>query len=159
MSIDSIDSNDESARPEASREGVRPNLDRNGLEVLERDECLALLRTATLGRVAVTAAALPRVFPITFRVSDDQILFRASPGTKLDAASNNNVVAFEADEFDPVSHTGWSVMVTGVASEVTDPDERGVADALQLPRWAPTEGGRIVAVSIELVSGRRIPDA
>lgn len=153
----SIDSHEEGTMSGADTDGLRPNLDRNGLEVLEREECLALLRTATLGRVAVTAAALPRVFPITFCLTDDDILFRASPGTKLDAASNNSVVAFEADDFDPVSHTGWSVMVTGVAREITDAEEREVAKALQLPRWAPSEGGRIVAVSIELVSGRRIP--
>lgn len=133
------------------------HVDRNGLEVLDRDECLALLRNATVGRVAVTAAALPRVFPVTFRVSDDQILFRTSPGTKLDAATNNTVVGFEADDFDPEAHTGWSVMVTGVAREVSDRDELSATQDLQLPRWAPSEDSRVIAVSIELVSGRRIP--
>jgi nitroimidazol reductase NimA-like FMN-containing flavoprotein (pyridoxamine 5'-phosphate oxidase superfamily) len=133
-------------------------VDRNGLEVLDRDECLSLLRKATVGRVAVTAAALPRVFPVTFRVSGDQILFRTSPGTKLDAATNNTVVGFEADNFDPDARTGWSVMVTGVAREVSDPDELRATKGLQLPRWAPSEDSRVIAVSIELVSGRRIPE-
>jgi uncharacterized protein len=132
-------------------------LDQNGLEVLDRDECLALLRKPAVGRVAVTAAALPRIFPVTFRIADDQILFRTSLGTKLEAATNNTVVAFEADEFDPTAHSGWSVMVTGMARAVTDPDERATVDALQLPRWAPQGGDRVVAISIELVSGRRIP--
>jgi hypothetical protein len=66
------------------------------------------------------------------------------------------VVAFEVDEFDAAAHTGWSVLVTGVASEVTDPDELEAARGLQLPRWAPSPGDRIVAVTIEFVSGRRV---
>lgn len=132
-------------------------LDRNGLEVLDRDECLRLLRQADVGRIAVTVAALPRVFPITFRVNDDQILFRTSRGSKLESATANAVVGFEADDFDPVTRTGWSIMVTGTSREITDPGERAAAEALDLPRWAPNEGDHVVAVKIELISGRRIP--
>lgn len=130
--------------------------DRNGLEILDRAECLRLLGEAVLGRVAVTADALPSVLPVTFKVVGDRILFRASPGTKLDAATRNAVVAFEVDEFGAAAHTGWSVLVRGVASEVTDPDDLEAVQRLELPRWAPSPGDRIVAVSIELVSGRRV---
>jgi len=66
------------------------------------------------------------------------------------------VIAFEVDEFDAAAHTGWSVIVTGVASEVTDPGALEATQRLELPRWAPSAGDRIVAVSVELVSGRRI---
>jgi nitroimidazol reductase NimA-like FMN-containing flavoprotein (pyridoxamine 5'-phosphate oxidase superfamily) len=131
-------------------------IDSDGLESLDRVECLRLLGEATLGRVAVTADALPCILPVTFRLMGGQILFRTSPGTKLAAATRNAVVAFEVDEFDAAAHTGWSVLVTGVASEVTDPDELEAARGLQLPRWAPSPGDRIVAVAIEFVSGRRV---
>jgi uncharacterized protein len=132
------------------------HVDSNGLEILDRDDCLRLLRTAVLGRVAVSSDALPCVLPVTFKVAGDQILFRTNPGTKLDAATRRAVVAFEVDEFDAAAHTGWSVLVTGIASEVTDPRDLESAQRLQLPRWAPSEADRIVAVSIEIVSGRRI---
>jgi hypothetical protein len=42
-------------------------IDRNGLEVLSRHECLRLLGTATLGRIGVTSDALPTVLPVNFR--------------------------------------------------------------------------------------------
>lgn len=137
-----------------------PPLDRNGLEILDRDECLRLLVEAVVGRVAVTAGALPVVLPVTFRLDGERILFRTGRGTKFDAATRNAVVAFEVDAFDPATQTGWSVMATGVAREVTDPGELEAIERLRLPRWAPNDGDRVVAVPTELISGRRIrPDA
>jgi uncharacterized protein len=131
-------------------------VDRNGLEVLERHECLRLLGTATLGRIGVSSGALPTVLPVNFRFDGRRILFRTGAGTKLDAATQNAVVAFEVDEIDPLAHTGWSVVVRGVAREVTEPEELAEAQSRPLARWAPGEDHRVVAISPEIVSGRRI---
>jgi nitroimidazol reductase NimA-like FMN-containing flavoprotein (pyridoxamine 5'-phosphate oxidase superfamily) len=133
-------------------------VDRNGLEVLDREECLRLLDRATLGRVAVTTAALPTVLPVNFRLADDhRIVFRTGEGTKLAAATRNAVVAFEVDDIDPVDHTGWSVVVTGVARPVVDHDDQAALNDLGIARWAPGPDGHLVEVSLDLVSGRRIP--
>jgi len=134
----------------------RMEVDRNGLEVLSRDACLHLLSTATLGRVGVTSDALPKVLPVNFRFDGRQILIRTGMGTKLDAATNNAVVAFEVDEIDPLAHTGWSVMVTGMARELTDPGELAATQTPPLARWAPGDDHRVIAIPTELVSGRRI---
>jgi uncharacterized protein len=131
-------------------------VDRNGLEVLSRDACLRLLATATLGRVGLSIDALPRVLPVNFRFDGRQILIRTGMGTKLNAAANNAVVAFEVDEIDPVAHTGWSVMVTGMARELTDAGELAAAQTPPLARWAPGDDHRVIAISTELLSGRRI---
>jgi uncharacterized protein len=131
-------------------------VDHNGLEVLERDECLRLLGTATLGRIGVTSGALPTVLPINFRFDGSRILFRTGVGTKLDAATQNAVVAFEVDQIDPFAHTGWSVVVQGVAHELTDPYELEDVQRPPLARWAPGEDHRVVAIAPEIVSGRRI---
>jgi len=132
-------------------------IDRNGLEVLRREDCLRLLASATLGRIAITAGALPTVLPVNFRLVGDQIVFRTGAGTKLDAATQNAVVAFEVDDIDPVWHTGWSVVVTGVAREVTEPDELTRIEVSSIPHWAPDRADRIVAISTEIITGRRIP--
>jgi uncharacterized protein len=132
-------------------------LDQNGLEVLDRDECLRLLGGATIGRVGVSSGALPRVLPVNFRLDGERVLIRTGRGTKLDAATANAVVAFEVDEIDPVDQTGWSVLITGVAREVTDPDDLAAVRAQPLARWAPHgPDDRIMAISTELVDGRRI---
>ncbi len=40
------------------------HVDRNGLEVLEREECLRLLAGATIGRLGITIGTLPVVLPV-----------------------------------------------------------------------------------------------
>ena len=131
-------------------------LDRNGLEVLNREACLRMLSCATLGRIGVTSGALPTILPVNYRLVGDTIVIRTAAGTKLDAATRNTVVAFEVDDMDPFEHTGWSVVVTGVAREVTDIGERALLDHPNVPRWAPEGEDRLVAISIDIVSGRRI---
>lgn len=133
------------------------DVDRNGLVMLDRAECLRLLGVAALGRVGLTSGALPAILPVNFWFDGDDILIRTSPGTKLEAATHDSVVAFEVDEIDPAAHTGWSVMVQGMARHVTDPAELARIQTLPLPRWAP--GGaddNVVAIRPEIVSGRRI---
>jgi nitroimidazol reductase NimA-like FMN-containing flavoprotein (pyridoxamine 5'-phosphate oxidase superfamily) len=131
-------------------------IDRNGLEVLPRAECMRLLRHHTLGRVGLTFGALPTVLPVNYFLKDDQILVRTGAGSKLDAAMRDMVVAFEVDDFDPIYHSGWSVVVTGVASEVTAPDEVGAASGAKVARWAPRGEEHLLAISTEMVSGRRL---
>lgn len=133
------------------------DVDRNGLVMLERGECLRLLGLADLGRIGLTSGALPAVLPVNFHFDGDDILIRTSPGSKLEAATHDSVVAFEVDEIDPAAHAGWSVMVQGIARHVTDPVELARIGALPLPRWAPAgEDDDIVAIRPEIVSGRRI---
>lgn len=132
------------------------DVDRNGLEILDRDECLRLLATATLGRIGVTSRSLPTVLPVNFTLGGERILVRTGAGSKLDAATRNAVVAFEADDFDPMYHSGWSVVVTGVTSEISDPVELEMLRSVPLARWAPDPGSRVIAISTEFVSGRRV---
>jgi nitroimidazol reductase NimA-like FMN-containing flavoprotein (pyridoxamine 5'-phosphate oxidase superfamily) len=134
-------------------------IDRNGLEILARDECLKLLGTSALGRIGCTSGALPLVLPVNFRLVGDAVVFRTGVGTKLAAATRNAVVAFEVDEMDPLDHTGWSVLVTGFAREVTNQHELDKMSVDHIPRWAPGGDGRVVSISTELISGRRIVSA
>ena len=132
-------------------------MDRNGLEVLPREECLSLLRRARIGRVAVSMGALPAVLPVNFTVIGDDIVFRTNPGAKLDAALADNVVAFEVDDIDPIYHTGWSVLVQGTAREVVEPDLVAEMRRAPLRAWAGNGRDRFVRIPTHHVSGRRIP--
>ncbi len=129
--------------------------DRNGLEVLDRTECLRLIAASTLGRLALSSGALPIILPVNFLLDGDRILIRTSPGSKLDAAAVNSVVAFEVDDIDSLSHSGWSVSVTGLAREVTDLDELERIHALPLAHWSHADG-HVIEISTDLVSGRRL---
>ncbi len=130
--------------------------DRNGLVMLDRAECLRLLASASLGRIGLTTSALPAVLPVNFWFDGERILIRTGPGTKLAAATRDAVVAFEVDDMDPLWHTGWSVLVTGVAHHVTEAEELERLRDMPIARWAPRGGGHVVAIQPELISGRRI---
>lgn len=128
----------------------------NGLEMLGPDECVRLLRLESIGRVAVTMGGLPAVFPVNYQVADGKVVFRTGEGTKLHAALRNAVIAFEVDRLDRVYSEGWSVMVVGTASEVTDGDRLAQLGRKGPRPWAPGRRDRYIEVPLDFVSGRRI---
>jgi nitroimidazol reductase NimA-like FMN-containing flavoprotein (pyridoxamine 5'-phosphate oxidase superfamily) len=137
--------------PPAARPG---HPDRNDMEVLSRDECLALLRNAALGRVAMIVGGVPVVVPVNFAVLGEDVVFRTGTGSKLVAAVERSPLSFEVDAFDVTARSGWSVLVTGGASEITRPDELAAAAALGLQSWVAGRE-RYIRIRSEAVSGRR----
>ena len=127
-----------------------------GLEILDDGECWKLLGQVPIGRVAVSVGALPAVFPVNFALDGDSIVFRTGEGTKLAAATERAVVAFEVDRFDPLEHTGWSVLAVGMAQAVTDAEERARLARLPVAPWAGGRREDFVRMGVELLSGRRI---
>ena len=69
----------------------------HGMEVLDRNECWSLLRTAVLGRLAISIANHPDIFPINYVVDHGTVVFRTAEGTKLAGAVLGSTVAFEVD--------------------------------------------------------------
>ncbi|TNY35379.1 pyridoxamine 5'-phosphate oxidase family protein [Thermomonospora catenispora] len=133
--------------------------DTRGLEVLEHDECLSLLARAPLGRIVFTDRALPAVLPVNFALDGEDVIIRTGAGSKLAAAARNAIVAFEADEYDPATRTGWSVVLVGPARVVTDPAERARLERLAPEPWAPGKREHFIRIRAGLVSGRRIGSA
>ena len=129
-----------------------------GIRELSSPECLRLLGSVSVGRVGVTIDALPAVLPVNFVVSDGSVVFRTVPGTKLDAATRGAVVAFEADAYGTSEDPGgWSVLVRGVAQEVSDPAELAAARSLPLESWAfDGTADRFIRVEPTVVTGRRV---
>lgn len=126
---------------------------------LDRADCMRLLARSTFGRIGITVGALPVVLPVNYRLVDDHIVFRTGQGTKLDAATRNSIVAFQVDDIDPLSHSGWSVMVTGEAREVTDVGDLADLEAAGIPHWVHSEDDATMAVATTMVTGRRVGDA
>jgi nitroimidazol reductase NimA-like FMN-containing flavoprotein (pyridoxamine 5'-phosphate oxidase superfamily) len=132
------------------------NRDRNGLEILSRQQCLELLDRSVVGRVVFTEKALPAALPVNFALLDGDIVFRTGTGGKLAAALAKAVVAFQVDEIDPAFETGWSVLVQGWASNLTRPDDLARAHSLPLHPWVPGERWHFVRIHAEVVAGRRL---
>ncbi len=130
-------------------------LDRNQMEVLSRSQCLDLLTRAEYGRIAISIGALPVVLPISYSLLGEDVVFRTGTGSKLRAAINNSVVAFEVDEVDIEQGAAWSVLVTGMADEITSPQEIEKAAALPLRLWISTEPSFLIKIRSDIVTGRR----
>lgn len=130
--------------------------DSAGLEILDRQQCLALLATAPIGRIVFTHRALPAVQPVNFVLDGEAIVIRTSPGSKLTGAIHDAVVAFEADEFDLDERSGWSVTAVGHATLVLDEPERRRLEALPLRPWAPGKRHHILRIPVDVVTGRRL---
>ena len=126
------------------------------LEELSRAECLRLLATASIGRISYTRQALPAVEPVNFGLQDGAIVIRTDAGGKLAAATRLAVVAFEADDLDPVLRSGWSVTVIGRCEEVTDAGDVAGLDRLGLESWAPGTRNHFIRIVPAIVTGRRL---
>ena len=131
-------------------------LDRNGLEMLDREECLRLLGEVQVGRVGVATEAMPVVLPVNFVLDGERIVFSSAQGTKLYVAATGAQVAFEADDVDAGSRWGWSVCVTGPASVVQDAGEVDRLRSLSLDTWAPEGEESYVVIEPQVVTGRRV---
>jgi len=127
-----------------------------GLDVLSEEECRRLLSEASLGRIAIETGGPPVVLPVNYIVAGREILFFTAEGTKLQAATENATVAFEIDHFNAITRTGWSVLVIGPATERTEYALVRGAMAAGLRPWATGDRSHLVALSADIVTGRRI---
>ena len=124
------------------------------LEVLNRRRCLDLLGTVRVGRLVFTEDALPAVQPVNFRLWREDVVIRVAGGPKLAAATNNLVVAFQADELDPDLRTGWSVTVVGHAQPIDDVSELVELAGTFLQPWVDGRRDHFVRIRTEKMTGR-----
>ena len=106
------------------------------VQEIGREECLRLLASDQIGRLAVMAGNTPIVTPVNYALDGESVVFRTDPGTKLDHGPRARA-SFEVDAFDRERRTGWSVVATGRLEEVTH------YDATTFDR-RPAAGGRPV---------------
>jgi nitroimidazol reductase NimA-like FMN-containing flavoprotein (pyridoxamine 5'-phosphate oxidase superfamily) len=132
--------------------------DHAGLDVLTFEECLELLRSTPVGRVAFASAGEVEVLPVNYTMDGVTIAFRCADGAKLGAAVQESAVTFQVDSYDDYAARGWSVLVKGTAEVVTDEQRlarlegsglRPYASAVPRPFW--------VAIHPNTVTGRRVP--
>ncbi len=123
--------------------------------VLSRQECVRLLADSRVGRAVFNERALPAVIPIAFALHDDAIVMCTGSDTRLAEAADRGVLAFEVDDIDSSTHSGWSVVVTGVAELVHDSAERSRIRCLS-ERWTSICHDVVVRLPLTVVTGRRI---
>lgn len=133
---------------------------RTKLEIVPREECLALLGMGEVGRLGVVDGSHPKIFPVNYAMDGEFIVFRSDDGTKLDAGTRSPV-CFEIDGLDPTNRSGWSVVVDGVLEEVTSfcsPELLATVSATGVQPWAGPRK-RWLRIIPRRITGRRVGPA
>lgn len=133
-------------------EGYRPGGGR--LSELDDGECRELLAARSVGRVAFTDDSGPLALPVNYVVMDDDIVFSTSAHNIIAQHLNGRAAAFEIDDVDEFTRSGWSVLVRGSACFV---EAVGDVPADRRPTAWP-EGIRslLIRIPITSVTGRRV---
>jgi uncharacterized protein len=135
------------------------NADRIEMLDLSRDECLGLLASHSFGRLAVSMGdRAPVVRPVNYLFDEttQAVVFRTAVGSGFQALLRSAEATFEIDGVEGHARAGWSVLVSGVADEVTDPNEISRLDGLDVDSWAPGPKAHWMRIVATSVSGRRI---
>ena len=132
------------------RAGRHPSLD-----TLEREQCDAHLSAGGVGRIVYSNERGPVALPVNFEFTEGEIIF-STDEAKADVLAQLPVIGFEIDRVDETFSEGWSVIVSGPARRVVDPDELQRVSSLDLEAWAGGDRHAVVKIAPVTVTGRVI---
>lgn len=122
------------------------------LRDLDHEECLRLLRSQQVGRVAFADDSGPDVLPVNYAMDGEDVLITTTGYGALARAVTNGRVAFEVDELDDYTESGWSVVVRGRATRESPFDR----SANRPHPWADGTRTYLLRITPDQVSGRRL---
>lgn len=120
------------------------------IEIIPPEECWALLGGQRVGRLVLGVGGGVDIFPVNYGVHLRRIVIRTGDGTKWRDGPGASV-AFEVDELEEETRSGWSVVVRGRLDPM---DDDGPAGILITP-WAG-ERPHVLLLTADTVTGRRI---
>jgi nitroimidazol reductase NimA-like FMN-containing flavoprotein (pyridoxamine 5'-phosphate oxidase superfamily) len=132
------------------------------LAPISEDECWELLRSAGIGRISYTGRFGPMIQPINFEVQDKSIYFRVAEhgptgeDLRTGIAHADYRIAFQADEFDTASRSGWSVLVQGDVHPMETEDERASVARICVESWVSGPRELFLRITPTHLSGHRI---
>jgi nitroimidazol reductase NimA-like FMN-containing flavoprotein (pyridoxamine 5'-phosphate oxidase superfamily) len=132
------------------------------VEILGEEESLRLIERVEVGRIGFSGRYGPEVLPVNFKVVDGTIVFRTEADGALGEDLRTGIrgaeykVAFEVDEVDAATRTGWSVMVQGAVHHVEDEAERAELVKIGIESWMSDERSLFMRITPRLITGRRI---
>jgi len=123
-------------------------------EDLGRTECERLMATVPMGRIGSVHQGLPKIVPVHCTMRGDEIVIGTMSAHNSVRLRHGDVVAFEADSYDVTTREGWCVGVIGPCRVITDEVEIKDLDSQGFTPWTAEDGGRYLALPLELLYGR-----
>jgi transcriptional regulator with XRE-family HTH domain len=125
------------------------------LETLTREQCEARLAAGGVGRIVFATERGPVAMPVNFEFANGEVVL-STDVLKASALEAGEVVSFEIDRVDEAMSEGWSVLATGRARRIDDPDECVRLDSLDLEAWAGGARHALVGIKPDELTGRVI---
>ena len=119
---------------------------------LDDEQSWRLLEGTKHGRLVVSVAGEPDIFPVNYVTSGRKLYLRTAPGNKLAQLTINSSVLFETDGI--LSEEAWSVVLRGKARVLSNSAELAAVEELGLKTWVPTLKDFYVEIEPTSVSGR-----
>jgi transcriptional regulator with XRE-family HTH domain len=127
------------------------------LNSLSRDECIQLIARGGIGRFLYDEPGRgPVAVPVNFQMVGDDVVFRTTSEGSVTEGLHGQPISFDVDHFDDALGEGWSVLLSGTASVITDPADLDQARALGIEPWAGGDRHTYVRIAVTEVTGRRI---
>ena len=128
------------------------------MKTLSESECYELLNGGVVGRVGVTIDSKQVVLPVNYATDGHSVVIRVSAVGVLAINAPMAQVAFEVDQIDDTNHKGWSVMLQGIAHDVTDSVDETSENLRRLSTapWAPGEKSCLLKITPQQISGRQL---
>ncbi len=127
------------------------------LEELTPDQCQAYIAAGGVGRFLYDDTRGPVAVPVNYQMDGNDVVFRTGSSTRAGAeGADHQRVSFDVDHLDDALGEGWSVLLSGTASVITEPGELAKASALGIEPWAGGDRDTYVRLVPDQVTGRRI---
>lgn len=125
---------------------------------MPHSECLRLLAVAAqrhhIGRLGVSTSTSPIIAPVNFAYHNAGIVCRIGSGALSDKAKGT-LVAFEVDQVDEGERSVWSVLLRGLARELSPAEISALGpDELPVP-LVHHSGELVIFVRGDVITGRR----
>jgi hypothetical protein len=119
---------------------------------IDGPECLELLQSQQVGRIVFTDDTGPDAMPVNYTMDGADVLIRTSPYSAMARAATGHRVAFEIDQIDEYTESGWSVVVRGTAHRQSPFDP---ASTTPTP-WADGSRHYLLRLHPDSMTGRRL---
>lgn len=121
------------------------------LRELDRAECLHLLGSQKVGRIAFSDDSGPDVLPVNYAMDGEDVVIATTGYGALARAATGARVAFEVDAIDEFTESGWSIVVRGRANRESPFDL-----PVERPQpWADGTRTYVLRIKPDVISGRR----
>jgi len=121
---------------------------------LSEEESWELLASGVVGRIAWIRGDRPFVIPVNFTVDGTTIHIHSTPYSTLVREVDDTLVAFQVDDIDVGSRSGWTVVAQGRA-EIRYPGAL-TPPGPSVDVWPAGPKAVTIVIDVAEVSGRRL---